>query len=189
MRCLITSFFVACLYGFVMAPANAVTTELVTNGGFETGDLTGWTCTGAVRCNTDTFSPHTGTYSMVGFDNTGFATLMSQTIATTVGATYDFSFWSHLSIDLTAANILRYSLDGGAVITVANTLAYLQTTDSFVASGTTPVIQFFFETDEGTGLWLIDDVSLTLIPLPAALPMFLLALAGFGFVGRQRRHA
>lgn len=35
----------------------------------------------------------------------------------------------------------------------------------------------------------IDDVSISAIPIPAAPPLLLIALVGFGFVARRRLHA
>lgn len=170
----------------VPLPAQAAT-ELILNGGFETGDMTGWSCTGGDLCVSETWNPRTGSYSLAGFDNTGFATL-SQTVTTTIGSTYDLSFWSS-AYDY-SGNILRYSLDGGPAQTVTTTSSYTQSTDSFVATGNSTVLSFFFETDGGTGSWYIDDVSMigatSAVPLPATALLLVGALAGLGVVRRRR---
>src|SRR5262249_2874481 len=68
-------------------------TNPITNGGFETGNFTGWTQGGTtgntgVAANT----PHTGTFAAflgpVGSDGT-----LSQNVATTPGQQYVLSFW------------------------------------------------------------------------------------------------
>jgi len=173
------------------APAFAsAATELVSNGGFETGDLSGWTCLDANYCEATTGTPHSGTYSLQGYDNVGFATL-SQTIATTTGASYDFSAWVYSNYD-NPANIFGYSLDGGATTSLGTSTVYTQILDTFVASGTSAVISLFFETDGGTGTIRIDDISVVqtaAVPVPAALPMLLLGLGGLGVAARRKKAA
>lgn len=185
----LSSMIAAAVTAALLPLSASATTELVTNGGFETNDLTGWTCTGASLCDTVGGSVvYSGSYGLYGYDNDGFATL-SQTIDTEVGATYDFSFWSRTTNLL---NEIRYSLDGGAVQEITETLTFSQTTDSFVASGTSAVISVFFETDPGTGVVVFDDISVTLgeaapaVPLPASAVLLMGAVAGLGAYGRRR---
>jgi chitinase len=174
---------------FVAAPVSAAT--LITNGDFEGGDLTGWTCSvsASSSCDADTgsLSAHTGTYYMELFENIGVGSV-TQTVATVAGQAYDFSFWSEFS-QIVAANVLSYSLDGGAAQIVTPTLSHAQTTDSFVADDGFADITFFFETDGGTGIFAIDDVMLTAVsevPLPASAPLLLAAVGGLMMRGRRK---
>src|SRR4051794_31218171 len=79
----------------LLASAAAARANLITNGGFETGDFTGWTQGG----NTDNTSVssnavdvHSGTFG-ARLGPVGPNGLLSQTLATVVGSTYTIEFW------------------------------------------------------------------------------------------------
>ena len=83
---------------FVSVNPSLVTgSNLLTNGGFETGDFTGWSMTD-VNDTTEVVSGeasfvHDGTYGvLVGAYNGNYGT-MSQVASTTSGSTYNVSFW------------------------------------------------------------------------------------------------
>jgi len=70
--------------------------NLVNNGSFETGDFTGWSVNGLEEVVTGPFSVYSGAqdgnwYSVWG--NIGADGTISQTISTTAGQQYTFSFW------------------------------------------------------------------------------------------------
>jgi hypothetical protein len=175
---LVFLFIVLMFAGFSSSPANA---ELITNGGFESGDLSGWSCTGADSYGvTSEFSPYEGSYLFKGYDNVDYATL-SQSISTTVDSSYDFSFFS-MAWQITG-NELGYSFSGyGNAVFVTTTTDWAETVDSFVATASTTSIELYFATDPGTGVWLIDNVSVELassaVPEPATM-----LLLGFGLIG------
>jgi len=169
-----------------------VNASTITNGGFESGDLTGWACDGADYCESrqSSFS-HSGSYYMIGFDNDGFGTL-SQTLSTIIGTTYNVDFWS-FSNSSSDANILRYSVNGDTPSSVFRTLDWSLTSFSFLADNISTTLEFLFETDDGTRTWHIDDVSVnsvSAVPVPAALFMFAPALLGFfGFRRKAKANA
>lgn len=166
-------------------------TELITNGSFETG-LTGWSCSisGDASCTTSTSHALDGFRNFLGYQNYATGTL-TQSVSTVIGQTYDFSFWSFVSYDV-PENLLSYSFGSGPEVFAVTTTSYAQTTDSFVATSGTTEINLFFRTGDGLGAWRVDDVSLVesalpAVPVPAGMPLVLSGLAAFGLMARKRK--
>lgn len=114
---------------------------------------------------------------------------MSQVLSTTVGTAYDISFFSYADISA-PGNILRYQFDSGPIVTVTQTTGWAETMGGFTASGPTTQLNFFFETDSGTGVWLIDDVSVDAVASAApdgGSSLTLLVLAMTAIAGARRK--
>ena len=164
---------------------------LIVNGGFETGNFTGWTVTGAgFNCGSPSGisnnTPHSGTYSAC-FGNPSALTFISQALATTPGQQYAVTFWyAQQPSNQTPSNEVRVSWDGLIVADVSNVPVRTWTYAGFyaTASGTSTQLQFGFE--NGPGWFSLDDVQVDAVPEPGAV---ILCGLGLGLLGLLRRGA
>lgn len=155
---------------------------LVGNGGFETGDFTDWTVSGAAfTCGSptpgiSTNGPHSGTYSAC-FGNPDSLTFISQVLATVPGQEYEVSFWyaQQPPADI-RSNEAEVIWGGTTVINAFNVPVTPWTFAAFevTASGASTQITFGF--DNGPGWFALDDVSVDAVPEPCAA-----VLCGIGF--------
>jgi hypothetical protein len=190
---LLSGIAFAALLGAAL-PAQAAV-NLVSNGGFETGDLTGWSTNGWA-VNLGGLSAFDGAfYASTGCVN--HLCDLSQTLATQAGATYTISFafnpgeGAGLAGDNTDA-MTRILWNGTAISAIAGgTLGWETITLSpQMATGSSTVLTFSgYQNPAFNGL---DDVSVVLdsiasVPEPSTWAMLIL---GFGLVGgalRQQR--
>jgi len=172
--------------------------NLVTNGGFETGDLSGWSlspggpydkvCTTGQVVGAATCMAHTGLYAMTLGLNGALDTL-SQVLGTTAGTRYSLSFW--LANDNPAAAATEefdVLWNGTAVLNIGpgtvGTFAYGLNT--FVVTGTgSDTLKFVARHDPSQ--WFLDDVGVNAVPEPGSLALACLALAGLGMTAGSRK--
>jgi len=171
--------------------------SLVTNGGFETGDLTGWTLTGSGSGSAyngqywgvDAFDAYSGNYGAFFGPPAGGTMTLSQTLSTTPGSGYTISFWLAQDTDVSPGytNSIAVTL-GSSTAYVASNIAsqdYRFYTVYGSASTAADSLRFSFRNDAGT--FSLDDVSVTsATPEPASLLLIAPVLGGFFFFRRRQ---
>lgn len=156
---------ISCAFAFILprvAAANAVY-----NGGFESGDFTGWILSGnPIPGDVDSSHPHSGTYAAALFA-AGSAGYLEQFLSTTPGVSYTLTYF--LNSDGGTPNSFSAEVDDLTLTQQTNIPGqdYTHYSFSFQATGTSTDLKFGFQDDPGT--LLLDDVSVTAAPEPVSI--------------------
>jgi hypothetical protein len=176
-------------------PAAAV--ELVSNGGFETGDFAGWTQFGGLnQTNVNVNDAVIGSFGARFSPNSPGG--IHQDIATVAGTSYLVSFDLRRFANLLAPNnFFTAEFDGVVLTSITNAGALPLTSYSFtpVAGGAVSQLRFTFRDNRNgpVNRWSIDNISVSEItpaggvPEPASWAMLLAGFVLVGAVARRRR--
>jgi len=128
-------------------PAGAA--NLLTNAGFESGDLGGWSCSGG----TVVTSPvHSGSYALAGNATASDTAQCTQTVSVVPNTTYTVSAWVR-------GNPVYLGVTNGPSTWTGNT-SYTQLTLSFTSAAGQTSAQLYLHGWYGTGTYNADDVVL-----------------------------
>ncbi|MGZ4982921.1 MAG: hypothetical protein ACXWG7_08540 [Chthoniobacterales bacterium] len=169
----------ALTYAFLTAAASA---QLVVNGGFETGDFTGWT---VVDPSDFTLVGTNPAFSNTGTDHadlgaTGLLGSLSQAITTTPGGTYSLSF-ALANDGNVPPNEFDVYWNGVQISSITDAASFAYTIYSFnnlVATGSSTGLEFRYRNDED--FFRLDDVTVNVVPELSTTSSVVL---GFGCLG------
>lgn len=171
--------------------SGAAEATLVSNGGFETGDFTGWTQFGDTSFSgVDGTTPHDGLFAAY-FGPVAATGGIFQTLATTAGFHYNVSFWLKNEADpsgVSIPNSFEFNWDGGAAEVAQVNLSsfgYTEyTVNNLIAGSASTDLRFSFS--HGPAFWDLDSVSVA-VPEPGSLALVGLAGLLASRVSRRRQ--
>jgi hypothetical protein len=169
------------------ASAPATGGNIVVNGGFETGDFSGWTLNDPsvgtfVTSAFGGYVPHGGDY-FAALGASGQLGMISQNLNTSAGTTYTLDYF--LASDGFTPNEFEVVWGGTTLFDQVNIPAqnYVEYTFQVTATGASTNLTFYEQNDNG--FLSLDDVSVNTVPEPASLTLFVLGMAAF--VGYRAR--
>ncbi|MCP2329071.1 chitinase [Hamadaea flava] len=146
----ITALVAAAVLLFAAPAAPATGAELLSNGGFETGALSPWSCSGSLG-SVVTTPARTGTKALRGAASSSDNANCTQTVSVVSGTSYTLTGWVR-------GSYVYLGVTGGTSTWTPSATNWTQLTVTFTASSSS--VQVFLHGWYGTGDYYADDVSL-----------------------------
>ena len=128
------------------------------NGGFETGDTSGWTVYNGSKVTTE--NPHSGKYSLHAYGSS-WAGIAYQDIAVTNGRTYELSFWYYNNVGFNYKIIGQTSGTTYAATWKNNTGEWTQVKHEFLATDESMIrLNFSGLSSDTNPDFFLDDIQL-----------------------------
>ncbi|WP_266392259.1 carbohydrate binding domain-containing protein [Streptomyces canus] len=138
--------------GAVALPGTAQAANVLTNPGFESGNLSPWTCTG--NLGSVVSSPvHGGTKSLQGAVSSSDNAQCSQTVAVQPNTTYNLSGWVR-------GSYVYLGVNGGSSTWTSSPSAYSRLTTSFTTGASQTSATVYVHGWYAQGTYYADDISL-----------------------------
>ena len=172
---------------FTGQAVHAAPTNYIVNGGFETGDFTGWSAAGDntyVNSSFYSYVPNTGTYAAY-LGAVSILGSLTQTFTDMAGQALTIGF--SLASDGSTPNEFRVDFNGATLFDSVNIVSQAYMPYSFTVTATGTDTLTFYERNE-PGFLSLDDVSVvvTAVPEPASLALLGAGLVGAGVIRRRR---
>ena len=173
----------------ISGPAHAV--NMIGNGGFETGDFTGWTQAGntertGVECPGSAFVPLGNCDAFLGPVGGNPDGGIYQDLNTQVGRFYDISFFFQSDGGTPSDFFVTFgTFTFGRLNPPANDYPKV----GFVAAADSINTLLYFTFHNDSGFFRLDEVSVSpsVVPEPGSMVLLGLALAGFGIARHRKR--
>jgi hypothetical protein len=183
--------------------------DLLVNGGFETGDFSGWTVypnppgDDALIISSGQFPGENrvsdGNYGVdFNFNHLPATAILSQTFATVPGNAYSLSFdFGSINASGKLASVALSVLDeNGSTPLISRAISVIGNaptkwesfTDSFIADGSSATIRFTDTTPDSYACdGLLDKVSVQSVPEPSTLALLVAGAMGVALFSRKKR--
>ncbi|MFC5805110.1 glycosyl hydrolase family 8 [Streptomyces formicae] len=136
----------------LVVPGPAHAANLLTNSGFESGSLSGWTCSGGLGSVVS--SPvHGGTKALAGAASASDNAKCTQTVSVQPNTAYSLTGW------VRGSNVYL-GVTGGSSTWTTSTGSYAQLTVNFTTGASQTTAEIYVNGWYGTGTYYADDISL-----------------------------
>ncbi|MEU6346182.1 carbohydrate binding domain-containing protein [Streptomyces sp. NPDC046977] len=146
----VTAAFLAAAGSLIALPGTAQAANLVTNPGFESGSLSGWSCSGGSVVSSPV---HSGTKALAGAVSSSDTAQCTQTVSVQPNTAYSLTGWVR-------GTYVYLGVTGGASTWTPSAGSYTQLTVPFTTGASQTSVQLYVHGWYAQGTYNADDISL-----------------------------